>query len=106
MQLVTHGIREISMREFAARLVAAGIAAPHEIVGCSADDVARLEASFRIRLPLAYTEFLRVAGRRAGTFMSDVDFLYDKLFLLHAMAADLLNDWEKGELTLPKNAFV
>jgi hypothetical protein len=93
-------------KQFVTRLLAAGIATPREIIGCSADEIAALEAFHGIKLPLAYTDFLRVAGRCAGKFIYDVDFLYDKLFTLNALAADLLNDWEKGQLKLPTNAFV
>lgn len=38
--------------------------------------------------------------------MRDVDIFYDSIADLNVEAADILNDWEDGQLLLPDRAFV
>lgn len=88
------------------RLVEAGLATRNQIRGCTSDDVALLERQAGGRLPQAYRDFLVAVGRGAGDFLRDVDIFYDSIADLNVEAADILNDWEDGQLLLPDRAFV
>jgi len=88
------------------RLVSSGIAKPNEIIGCSDQDILLIQNKSGLQLPQAYIDFLIAIGRNAGSFMSDIDFLFPKVLGLNEAAADILNDWEEGKLVLPEKAFV
>jgi hypothetical protein len=91
--------------QFTQRLLAAGIAAPGEIVPCSSENIDRVRGAAGGRLPRAYVDFLRTAGRGAGHFLTDVAIFYDKMIGLSELALDILRDWD-SPLTLPPGAFV
>jgi hypothetical protein len=88
------------------RLLALGVADSYTIAGCTDSEIQRLEVIADLRLPSAYIAFLRVAGKTAGRFMSDVDIYYDKLSKLNSRAIAILDNWEEGRLCLPHRAFV
>jgi Ankyrin repeats (3 copies)/SMI1 / KNR4 family (SUKH-1) len=52
--------------------------------GCSKAEVARLESTFRVQLPAAYRDFLKIMGKGAGDFLlSDHwTFQFDDVFTL------------------------
>jgi hypothetical protein len=88
------------------RLTALGVAKPQEIVGCTDEEIARVQSASGLRLPEAYVAFLRVAGKGAGRFLTDVDLYYDKIMSLNVKAAEKLHLWEGNKLRLPEKAFV
>src|SRR6476660_6596686 len=51
--------------------------APEDIVGCSDEEVRRLEDQFGVHGPAAYREWLRWMGHRAGGFLRGTDVFYD-----------------------------
>lgn len=62
------------MREFVARLEASRVASPRTRVGCSPDEIARLERKYAVRLPGSYALFLRLMGHRAGNLVGREEF--------------------------------
>lgn len=88
------------------RLLASQIATANNISGCTEAEIDRIRVSLRLTLPKAYLDFLRVAGKRAGAFLRDVDIFYPKMLDLRQAAEDILNNWEEGGLQLPAKALV
>src|SRR5262245_3131144 len=87
--------------ELVSRLVACGVS-PLEIEGCSDTDIGRLRAQAGARLPESYVQFLRLVGRGAGEFMSDLTAFYPAVL-------DLTDDRRRGLArysVLPADAFV
>ena len=68
------------------RLIQKGMATLEEIRGLSDSDFEDLESCFSgLRLPLAYTRFMRHFGRGAGLFLSEFNYAYP-LFLRNTNA--------------------
>lgn len=55
-----------SVRDIFHELVLRGVISKSTLVGCSDMDIASVEQYFSCKVPLAYREFLMVAGRSAG----------------------------------------
>src|SRR3954447_4464482 len=87
--------------ELVSRLIACGVS-PLEIKGCSEADIGRLQAKAGAALPESYVEFMRLVGRGAGEFMSDLTAFYPAVLNL--------TDERKRDLAryavLPDDAFV
>jgi hypothetical protein len=62
------------MREFVARLQASRVASTQTLVGCSPDEITRLEQKYAVRLPDSYALFLRLMGHRAGNLVGRAEF--------------------------------
>ena len=75
----------MSAAAFRARLIAAGIARPQDIMGCTAQEVAALEARFG-RFPQSYRDMLLLCGKGAGALVDDREvFLFaDQLERINA----------------------
>lgn len=73
--------------------------------GCSEAEIAALGAAWGGTVPAAYAEFLRVAGKGAGDFLTGSDFDYDFVRRRAAQCARGLAE-ELGEPPLPANAAV
>jgi len=73
-------------------LVESGLADYSTIVGCSADEIAAIEARFGYKLPESYRDFLVVMGKRAGRFMIGSDLYYDRLSGQRKLAEALLQE--------------
>lgn len=55
-----------------ARLAASKVATTQDLQGCTAAEIARLEARYRLRLPASYQRYLELMGHRSGRlFTSD-----------------------------------
>lgn len=75
------------------------------LAGCTADEIAVVRSHFSHELPLAYEEFLRLAGKGAGRLFCGSEIYYPKLLGLQNAAKELLI--ENGEtLSLPDEAIV
>ena len=96
----------LSGDELVRRLRATGLVKPGELQGCSAEDVARLESHFALRLPAAYKDFLRAVGRNPGRLMNDCQFRCQDLPSMDGFARGMLVDCEGDRLRLPPKAFV
>jgi hypothetical protein len=88
------------------RLTKLGVAKPQEIIGCTDDEIDHLKRRTKLPLSKAHEEFLKVAGKKAGRFMSDVDIFYNEIASLNQKASDKLDLWEEGRLKLPQDALV
>jgi SMI1-KNR4 cell-wall len=74
------------------------------LVGCSLNEILKLESYFKIRLPQSYLMFLHTFGRSAGKFMLGTDAFYKDLFKLRTDANELLVENDQPEL--PHDSFV
>ena len=93
---------------FRDRLIRGRVAAPGEIVGCSAGEIAALEARYG-RFPESYRAVLGLMGRRAGGFIRHNEFWLFAHQLDHINRAgwECVSDWQADgvELAVPKAAF-
>jgi hypothetical protein len=92
-------------QELVNRLLAAGLATPDTILGCSDEEIHQIETKMDVRLPDTYKDFLRVCGKCVGTFRADIDWLYPEVLTNRGQAIDLLQICGKG-LALPERAYV
>lgn len=65
-----------SPKELAQMLIDSGRATSETIKGCSEEEIRTIEAQFNVRLPDRYKEYLRVMGKEAGDFASDLIMTY------------------------------
>ena len=83
-----------------------------QIQACSEIEIAELEKQVGLKLPLAYIEFLRWAGKGLGDFEFGSRFFYDdnlaeiQEIALEIMAADELVGKTASPDKLPEDAFV
>jgi len=81
-----------SVRDIFHGLVLRGVISEHNLVGCSEVDIASVEQHFGCEIPLAYRDFLTIAGRSAGKIFSGVDIFYPRLLDLEFEAEELLDE--------------
>ena len=67
-------------------------------------DISAIEQKFKIALPEAYKQFLRLMGKGAGLYMQGSSVFYDELFSLRQGAEELVI--ENNLSPIPENAFV
>lgn len=84
------------------RLLRANLCTNETLVGCSDADLAETERTAGCELPEDYKEVMRVIGRGAGDFESDVEMFYPTVVDLTERARNL----EAGAIELPDDAFV
>jgi hypothetical protein len=72
--------------------------------GCSADDIARIEAQHGHPLPGAFVALLGRIGRSRGALMPGADFAFPDLLEYREVAESLLG--EQDDLTLDERDFV
>jgi len=78
------------------RLGASRVAAPAELVGCTAGEIAALEARYGVRLPRAYRRYLEVMGHRSGRlFTCDHAAVFYPNVL--AMTAEKRHQWAQAQ---------
>jgi len=94
-----------SMREIFSALGQTGIISVERTLGCSEDEILAVERHFNCMLPLAYREFLVIAGRSAGKLFCGADIFYPRIFQLQSEAKELLVELGALDL-LPTNAKV
>jgi hypothetical protein len=70
--------------------------------GCSEKEFQRIEKRFGHRLPEAFRQLMRVIGKGAGVFMSDLEFRYPDVVTLTERIRKLIAD----DVALPERAFV
>ena len=85
------------------RLLKSGLCTPATLIGCHESDLLRIEDHIGHRLPTAYKDVMRVLGRGAGDFESDVDMFYPSVV---TMTDGIREELEECEQELPKDAFV
>lgn len=96
---------EIDVNQILSNLVEEGAISSSSFVGCSASEIAAVEAHFNCDLPKSYRAFLAVAGRAAGKLFKGTDIFYPRLVQLQCEAIRLF--LENGvQQTLPENAKV
>jgi hypothetical protein len=85
------------------RLISSGLCEAHKLRGCSEKDLQRIEKHVGQALPKAYKDLMRVMGRHAGDFMSDIDMYYPGVVKLTDRTRPLVA--EEG-VELPDDAYV
>jgi SMI1 / KNR4 family (SUKH-1) len=97
------------------RMERSGVASLSQLVGCSEQEVAALEARYGLRLPEAYTLYLRVMGHKSGRlFTCDHMAVYYRYVLeMTAEQRQIWAEWkaEDGsgpppQFDLPPNALL
>jgi hypothetical protein len=73
------------------KLIDAGLASDSDFVGCTDAEISRLEQEFKIILPSAFVDFLRVMGRERDGFYAEASMSYP-FEDMRRIAIDLLND--------------
>ena len=91
------------IENFAQRLLQAGIATADTLKGCSGAEIADIEATFKVRLPRTYVDYLKRMGKEAGEFIGECSRTVDG-FAENRYTADLL--LKEVNLKLPETAFV
>ena len=87
------------------QLIELRLASPDELLGCTQDEVIKLEAKLVILLPKAYQEFLFLMGHSAGKFLRGSDCFFRDLPSLKSWAIALLEE-NNFPASLPEDAFV
>jgi hypothetical protein len=87
------------------KIIAAGLATPRNILGCSQEEILLLELQIGFKLPIVYREILSAIGKSAGKFFLGTDMFFPGLLKLNQYAKELLGDAESS-LTLPERACV
>jgi hypothetical protein len=72
--------------------------------GCSGREIDKIESFFKVKLPVAYKEFLFSMGKGAGRFMEGSSAFYDEIFDIRDGSIRLLSD--DNFKPLPVNTFV
>src|SRR5471032_846447 len=94
-----------NVRDIFHELVLRGVILDSTLVGCSEVEIASIEQHFGCKVPLAYREFLTIAGRSAGKIFCVVDIFYPRLLSLKFEADELLDELGLSDL-LPTDAKV
>lgn len=94
-----------NVRDIFHELVLRGVILDSTLVGCSEVEIASIEQHFGCEVPLAYREFLTIAGRSAGKIFCGVDIFYPRLLSLKFEADELLDELGLSDL-LPTDAKV
>lgn len=94
-----------NVRDIFHELVLRGVILDSTLVGCSEVEIALIEQHFGCKVPLAYREFLTIAGRSAGKIFCGVDIFYPRLLSLKFEADELLDELGLPDL-LPTDAKV
>ena len=92
---------DLRFEAFVRRLTACGVASPSDLVGCSADEIERLERKYRIVLPASYRLFLQTMGRGSGRL-----FTHDHVSVHYPDILDMTEEQAAGGLELPSDALI
>lgn len=79
-------------------LIKRGLLLPEELHGCNELEIRELEAHFQFRLPLAYREFMKLAGKGAGSFFKGTDIFFPRVLGLQSEAMGLLAELGKSTI--------
>ena len=82
-----------------------GLVKPDEFVGCTTDELNRLEEELGISLPKSYQEFMLWMGNGAGQFLRGSDCFFQHISYLREWAIELLEENNFPE-ALPDDAFI
>lgn len=82
-----------------------GLAKPGGVVGCTPDEIHRLEQKFGVTLPAVYREFLEKMGKNAGMLFRGTNVFYNRLFELRTDSEELLAENQES-FHLSEDAFV
>jgi hypothetical protein len=86
-------------------MATSGVAAPHELQGCTKAEIASLEGRYGLRLPNTYRRYLELMGHRSRRL-----FTSDHMAVFYKHVLDLTDDVRTGpapaSFQLPPDAFV
>lgn len=77
------------------RMEKSAVALPSQLVGCSEQEVAALEARYQLRLPQTYTTYLQVMGHKSGRLFTHDHMAVFYRYVLE-MTADERQLWAKS----------
>jgi hypothetical protein len=81
------------LRDITQQLREEGAAEPHEICGCSDEEIERIRVDQGVeRLPASYIQFLRTMGRGAGELLVGTDVFYPEILGIKADAQVLFRE--------------
>ena len=98
------------------RAIRSQVAKPERLKGCSEQEIAEIEQTYKLSLPYSYKVFLRYFGHNFGSVATDLEFLYPSPLLLTQWSRDTdrevlleMSPEERAAFTekmLPANAFI
>jgi hypothetical protein len=88
------------------RLISSGMAPPNTVIGCTEDEIDLMEEHLNVQLPQGYRDFLRVAGKCAGAFETNSEWLFPEVLELTTEGRRFVARMEGGRLQLPEKAVV
>ncbi|MDJ0717099.1 MAG: SMI1/KNR4 family protein [Prochloraceae cyanobacterium] len=96
---------QFTLSNFQNQLLETSLANSEKIQGCSTEEIEIIESKFKLKLPTAYKDFLKICGYRAGKFYAGTDMFYPDILELRTYAENLLKENEV-DFQLPEEAFV
>src|SRR5258707_15695672 len=94
------------MEDFREKLIFCGIATSQTLEGCSKQEIEEIKSSQGVNfLPEIYSDFLHLAGRKAGRLNASEDFSYRYLLHLKEEAQGNL-EWRNLSFRVPSDGFV
>jgi hypothetical protein len=83
----------------------AGFGDPGSLERCTPEEIAQIEAKFRLQLPATYKEFLARMGKGAGQFLRGSDYVFPDPLNLRDDAQSLLEE-SGSDFNFDENDFV
>jgi hypothetical protein len=80
------------------KLIQQGTISHTSLIGCNGKEIEFVVQHFGCELPLAYREFLMIAGKGAGKLFQGTDIFYPRVLQLQEEAAELLAELEQPTL--------
>lgn len=102
---MTNSVTSSWIDSFIDQLIAAGLATPDNLLGCSEEDIAEVESKLNIKLPEIYKVFLRRMGKESGDFMPECLLSFPLVARYGRESADAVIN-AKTDYRLPQAAFV
>ena len=93
------------MENIVKKLVAYRLAKKDQIIGCTQEEIEKLESYYKLTLPKSYKDFLFAFGKRSGYFSGDIAISYQFLFDRKEKALKILR-YDNSDIKLPIDAFV
>ena len=93
------------MENIVKKLIAYRLAKKDQIIGCTQEEIEKLETYYKLTLPNPYKEFLFAFGKRSGNFSGDLAISFQFLFDFKKRALEMLR-YDNSDVKLPDDAFV
>ena len=80
------------MREILEQMRRRSVFGEEDPIGCTESEMNTIQELAGGSLPAAYVEFMRFAGKNAGSFLQGTDFVYPRVLQLREWASELLDE--------------